>query len=100
MGITTINLYTPELFGKVSPLNKNAFSYYRFKLDACFVEEGQMINKIRVIPKKDDNRLLEGDLFMKGRIRLGTIGWSVLKVIWNKNVKITIARLKKISGGN
>ena len=43
---------------------------------------------------------LEGDLFMKGRIRLGTIGWSVLKVIWNKNVKITIARLKKISGGN
>ena len=64
MGITTINLYTPELFGKVSPLNKNAFSYYRFKLDACFVEEGQMINKIRVIPKKDDNRLLEGDLFI------------------------------------
>ena len=64
MGITTINLYTPELFSKVSPLNKNAFSYYRFKLDACFVEEGQMINKIRVIPKKDDNRLLEGDLFI------------------------------------
>mgnify|MGYP005871203261 FL=1 len=64
MGITTVNLYTSELFGKVSPLNKNAFSYYRFKLDACFVEEGQMINKIRVIPKKDDNRLLEGDLFI------------------------------------
>ena len=40
MGITTVNLYTSELFGKVSPLNKNAFSYYRFKLDACFVEEG------------------------------------------------------------
>ena len=64
MGITTVNLYTSELFGKVSPLNKNAFSYYCFKLDACFVEEGQMINKIRVIPKKDDNRLLEGDLFI------------------------------------
>lgn len=64
MGITTVNLYTPELFGKVSPLNKNAFSYYRFRLDGCFVEEGQMINKIRVIPKKDDNRLLEGDLFI------------------------------------
>lgn len=64
MGITTVNLYTPELFGKVSPLNKNAFSYYRFRLDGCFVEEGQMINKIRVIPRKDDNRLLEGDLFI------------------------------------
>ena len=32
MGITTINLYTPELFGKVSPLNKSAFSYYRSDL--------------------------------------------------------------------
>lgn len=64
MGITTVNLYTPELFGKVSPLNKNAFSYYRFRLDGCFVEEGQMINKIHVIPRKDDNRLLEGDLFI------------------------------------
>lgn len=64
MGITTINLYAPELFGKVSPLSKHAFSYYRFRLDACFVEEGQMINKIRVIPKKDDNRLMEGDLFV------------------------------------
>ncbi|WP_291530217.1 DUF5686 and carboxypeptidase regulatory-like domain-containing protein [Bacteroides sp. UBA939] len=64
MGITTVNLYTPELFGKISPLNKKAFSYYRFRLDACFVEAGQMINKIRVIPKREDPRLLEGDLFI------------------------------------
>lgn len=64
MGLTMINLYMPELFGKVSPLNKNAFSYYRFHLDGCFVEGGQMINKIQVIPKRDDSRLLRGDLFI------------------------------------
>ena len=64
MGITMVNLYTPELFGKISPLNKKAFSYYRFRLDGCFVEAGQMINKIRIIPRKEDNRLLEGDLFI------------------------------------
>ena len=56
-------------------------------------------DNIDITPDFSEARL-EGDLFMKGRIRLGTIGWSVLKVIWNKNVKITIARLKKISGGN
>ena len=41
-------------------------------------------------------------------LQASTIVWAltdrlkilVLKVIWNKNVKITIARLKKISGGN
>ena len=56
-------------------------------------------DNIDITPDFSEARL-EGDLFMKGRIRLGTIGWSALKVIWNKNVKITIARLKKISGGN
>lgn len=64
MGLTTINFYKPELFGKVSPLNKNAFSYYRFRLDGYFVEDGQMINKIHFIPKKEDSRLLEGDIFI------------------------------------
>ncbi len=54
---------------------------------------------IDVTPDFMEKRL-EGDLFMKGRIRLITIGWCALKVIWNKNVKITISRFKKISGGN
>ena len=61
--------------------------------------ENKKYDNIDITPDFSEARL-EGDLFMKGRIRLGTIGWSVLKVIWNKNVKITIARLKKISGGN
>lgn len=64
MGLTTVNLYAPELFGKVSPLNPRAFSFYRFRLDGYFVENGQMINKIRVTPKHKDSRLLEGDLFI------------------------------------
>lgn len=64
MGLTTVNFYTPQIFGKISPLNKNAFSYYRFRLDGYFMEGGRMINKIRVIPKREDARLLEGDWFV------------------------------------
>lgn len=64
MGLTTVNFYTPEIFGKISPLNRRAFSFYRFRLDGYYVEDGQMINKIRVIPKRDDPRLVEGDLFV------------------------------------
>ena len=47
-----------------------------------------------------ENEILEGDLMMKGWIMVWSVGWCVLKVIWNKNVKITISRFKKISGGN
>ena len=64
MGMTTVNLYAPEIFDKVSPLNKGAFSYYRFRLDGYFEENGRMVNKIRVIPKREDSRLLEGNLFI------------------------------------
>lgn len=54
---------------------------------------------IDITPDFEQKRL-EGDLMVKGRIRIWTVGWCVLKVIWNKNVKITISRFKKISGGN
>lgn len=64
MGLTTINLYKPMLAGKISPMNKKAFSYYRFRLDGYFEEDGRMVNKIHFSPKKEDNRLLEGDIFI------------------------------------
>lgn len=47
-----------------------------------------------------ENEILEGDFVMKGWIMVWSVVWCVLKVIWNKNVKITISRFKKISGGN
>ena len=33
IGLSMINLYKPELFGRISPVNPSAFSYYKFKLD-------------------------------------------------------------------
>lgn len=55
-------------------------------------------DNIDITPDFAEKRL-EGDLYICGRIRLGIVGWYALKVIWNKNVKITIERFKKISGG-
>ena len=54
MGLATVNLYNPTIFDKVSPLSKGAFSYYRFKMEGFYAEGGHMINKIKVIPKKDN----------------------------------------------
>ena len=44
-------------------------------------------------------KIFEGDIFIKGRIRIAVICLYVLKVVLNKNVKITVERFKKISKG-
>lgn len=64
LNLTTINLYTPDLFGKVSPLSSGAFSYYRFQLDGCYVEGEHVVNKIKVLPRKNNPKLLSGYLYI------------------------------------
>lgn len=64
MGLTTINFYEPTVFGKVSPLSRGAFSYYQFKFEGCYTEGNYLVNKIKVIPKKGNPRLVGGELFI------------------------------------
>lgn len=45
-------------------------------------------------------KVLTGDVYIKGRIRLISIVVHCLRFILNKNVRITIKRFKKIKGGN
>ena len=62
--LATINFYAPTLFDKVSPLSVGAFSYYRFRLAGCYVEEGRIVNKIQLLPKKNNPKLLSGYLYV------------------------------------
>lgn len=64
LGLATVNLYEPTIFDKISPLSKGAFSYYRFKLEGYYAEGNYMINKIKVIPRKDNPKLIAGDLYI------------------------------------
>ncbi|WP_321334623.1 DUF5686 family protein [uncultured Bacteroides sp.] len=64
IGLTAINMYNPELFERVSPLSPGAFTFYRFKLEGCYVEGDHLVNKIKVIPKKDSPKLLSGYLYI------------------------------------
>lgn len=38
--------------GFVSPIANNALSYYKYKFEGVFIEDGKEINKIQVIPKQ------------------------------------------------
>ena len=49
----------------VSPIANYAFNYYRYKLEGVFYdEEGKLINKIKVIPKRIKDRIFSGTVYI------------------------------------
>ncbi|MDR1526200.1 MAG: DUF5686 and carboxypeptidase regulatory-like domain-containing protein [Dysgonamonadaceae bacterium] len=58
------SLYHPMFGAAVSPFNPKAFDYYRFRYEGYDEENDQIINKIRIIPKLKDPKLLEGVIYL------------------------------------
>ncbi|WP_317128732.1 DUF5686 and carboxypeptidase regulatory-like domain-containing protein [Winogradskyella algicola] len=49
----------------VSPIANNAFGYYRYKLEGIFYDEhGNLINKINVIPKRKNDPVFSGTIYI------------------------------------
>lgn len=85
IGLSMISLYKPMLGNMVSPLNPKAFSYYRFRYEGYEEDDGQIINIIRVIPKLNDSKFLEGKIYIADddwNIRYAelTTGFSGMKI--------------------
>lgn len=63
-----INFYENSVeFGNdlISPISTNAFSYYKFKLEGTFYgKNGKLINKINIIPKRKNDRVFNGSLYV------------------------------------
>jgi hypothetical protein len=49
----------------ISPINENAFLYYRYKLLGSFFEDGKEINKIEVIPKRETDPVFSGVIYIQ-----------------------------------
>ncbi len=58
------SFYEPEVAGVISPLSPRAFAYYKFQHDGIFADQGQLINKIRVIPRSPGEGVFEGDIYI------------------------------------
>jgi hypothetical protein len=58
------SLYSPEIAGTISPLSPKAFAYYKFEYEGYFEDQGQLVNKIRVIPKAYGEGVFKGSLFI------------------------------------
>lgn len=81
-----VNFYTNnvDLFdggisqrGFVSPLADAAFHYYRFRYEGNFFEDGRMIDRIRVTPRRKNEPLFEGFLqIVDGEWRIHSLSLS------------------------
>ena len=65
---SNINLYENSIAvfnDLISPISTNAFSYYRYKLIGTFYDKnGKLINKIQLIPKRKNDRVFEGAIYI------------------------------------
>lgn len=48
----------------VSPVATNAFSYYTYELDGTFYENNQLINKIKVTPRRENDGVFSGVIYI------------------------------------
>jgi len=60
MRMVTASLYDSHKSGMISPLNKNAFTVYKYRLESIFEDGGRMINRIKVIPRRKGKDLYSG----------------------------------------
>ncbi len=58
------SVYDREFYGKLSPLAPEAFRYYKFVYEGITRDNGNVVNKIRIIPKKGDSKLISGHIYI------------------------------------
>jgi hypothetical protein len=58
------SFYNPKINEAVTPLAPSAFAYYQFKYEGSFVENGVMINRIKVTPRSRGERVFEGYIYI------------------------------------
>ncbi len=47
-----------------SPIAENAMLFYKYQLEGVFIEDGRMINKIKVIPKRKNDPVYRGWIYI------------------------------------
>ncbi|MCC9168013.1 DUF5686 and carboxypeptidase regulatory-like domain-containing protein [Pontibacter harenae] len=66
--------------GFVSPLAKNALFYYRYEYLGAFQENGRTINKIKVIPRRRNDPVFSGSIYIvEGSWRIHSVDLTLTK---------------------
>ncbi|MDR3287716.1 MAG: DUF5686 and carboxypeptidase regulatory-like domain-containing protein [Prevotellaceae bacterium] len=60
----TLNIYDMDNEVFITPLSSSALSYYKFAYEGFFVEDDRVVNKIVITPRRNDNRLISGYIYV------------------------------------
>ncbi len=89
MQFVTMSLYD-DIDGIISPLSRNAFQVYEYKLEGSFPENGHTINKIKVIPRRKGPDLYNGYIFIRDE------NWNIHSVDLNVSQKMFDASIRQV----
>lgn len=85
LDVLSASIYEPNVMGVISPLSPGAFSYYRFRMEECYMEGERSIARIRVIPRKNNRMLASGWLCIAEK------DWSVVRFdLTTQNMGLTL----------
>lgn len=62
--VITASVYDRMFYGKLSPLAPEAFNYYKFVYEGICKEEDRVVNKVKIIPKGGDSKLISGYIYI------------------------------------
>ena len=63
-GYVFASFYQETVADVVSPLAPKSFAYYKFEHEGVFVDQGEIINKIKVIPRSRGEDVFEGYVYI------------------------------------
>jgi len=58
------SIYLKRFNESISPVNPDALSYYRYKYAGYYVQDKQILHKIKVEPRLNDPELVKGDIYI------------------------------------
>jgi hypothetical protein len=80
--------------GYVSPLASNAFNFYNYKLIGSTIQNGRTVDKIEVIPKRENGQYFQGNIYIvEGDWRL----YSADLMLTNKRSSLNLVDTLKVS---
>ena len=65
MTLITASIYDEKAFEPIiSPLSTSSFAHYRFRYEGFFFDDDRIINKIRIIPRRNSKQLFSGYVYI------------------------------------
>lgn len=58
------SFYQAEILEQISPISPKSFSHYRFSYEGCSKEGDYLVDKIKVIPRRESQKLFSGYIYI------------------------------------